>query len=205
MTLSYLYVIGPDPQDVHDPWIKIGRSTDPKLRRSQLQVGQQDTLALRGAFPVPREEASTRETAVKAFLLPIKIKGEVFRCRHEVGCAFAEQFASHGEPDEFLGLLLIDTMASNTAWRSASRRKLAAEALEEADEAAKQANDALFDFDFERAAKTDVIMGDIRRPKPASGLTHVRLADASGKRALIPRQPRTGPSLFKRKGDGAKA
>lgn len=197
---SYLYVIGPDPQDVHDPWVKIGRSNDPKSRRSQLQVGQGETLAVRGAFLVPAELASERETAAKAFLTPIKIKGEVFHCRHEVACAFAEQFATHGQPDEFLGLLLADTLASNKAWRLASRGSRIPAGLEAADAEATQANDALFAFDFERAAKTDEIMGDIRRPKTAIELAPLRTLGASGKRILTPRQPRTGPSLFKRRG-----
>lgn len=208
---SYLYVIGPDDQNVHDPWVKLGRSADPALRRSQLQVGQGEKLKVWGTFAVPADQASAREAAAKAFLAPIKIKGEVFRCTHEVGSAFAEQFATHGEADTFARLLLAAELADQE-WnrliekRGRFARKAVPAELEEAVEAASvalnQATDALFAHDFKRAAKTDEIMGGIMRPGPAVAPLPPQQKVVEGKRILVPRQPRTGPSLFKRRANG---
>jgi hypothetical protein len=211
---SYLYVIGPDDQNVQDPWIKLGRSADPAMRRSQLQVGQGEKLKVWGMFAVPADQAGTREAAAKAFFAPIKIKGEVFRCTYEVGSAFAEQFATHGEADTFVRLLLASELADQE-WnrrleqRGRFRRQRVPEDLEEAlsvaEHVMRRANDALFDHDFERAAKTDEIMGDIRRPAPPTPLLPPQQKVVEGKRILVPRQPRTGPSLFKRRSSGSPA
>jgi hypothetical protein len=200
---SFLYVIGPDPQNVHAPWIKIGRSASPALRRSQLQVGQQDTLKVWSAFPVRASEASKREAAVHQAMAPLRIKGEVFRCRHEIGSAFTEHFSNHSEADEFLCHLLVKDLAEKE-WgdlikdRSGFKRSNTPQRIEDAIEAAQAAMDeatkAIFALNFDRAAKTDEIMAHILRPKPKPASIVPKM------RVLTSRQPRTGPSLFRRGG-----
>jgi hypothetical protein len=155
---------------------------------------------------VPSGQESKREAAAHAFMEPLLIKGEVFRCKNQIGCAVAQQFAEHGEADEFTRLLLAKDLAEKEWYRLIQRRsgfkrsvvpQEIEDALSMAQGAMDEAADALFDCDFERAAKTDEISASIRTKTPAPALKPAI-------RMLTPRQPRTGPSLFKRRDNGGR-
>lgn len=189
--VSYLYVIGPNDPRKRAAWVKIGRSTAPSLRRSQLQVGQGDELKVYGAFKVALADASRLETAVHEAMRPLRIKGEVFQADPFLACAFVEHIAANGEPDEFLGLALARDLAEKewnrlSSLPSARGRWGDTETLERvraAEDVMTRTCDAMFDFDFERGCRIDPIAGDIRRPRAED--------EPPQKRILRPRKPRS--------------